>query len=77
MEWNRIVISITTFNLVYRRIQCAGLGGLKHNTIVIGWPYGWRAETSNRNYQAFIGNLTQMITLYPAFIGIFTQMITV
>ncbi|KAG2469696.1 S12A4 protein, partial [Polypterus senegalus] len=26
-------------------IQSCGLGGMKHNTVVLGWPYGWRQNT--------------------------------
>jgi solute carrier family 12 (potassium/chloride transporter), member 4/6 len=23
-------------------VQTTGLGGLKPNTVIVGWPYGWR-----------------------------------
>ncbi|XP_041376452.1 solute carrier family 12 member 4-like isoform X1 [Gigantopelta aegis] len=38
-------------------IQNAGLGGLKHNTVVIGWPYGWRHEADLRSYKVFIDSV--------------------
>jgi len=38
--------------LLHSRIQTAGLGGLKPNTVMIGWPYGWR----EKNRREFIGN---------------------
>uniref|UniRef100_A0A0L8IEC7 Amino acid permease/ SLC12A domain-containing protein n=1 Tax=Octopus bimaculoides TaxID=37653 RepID=A0A0L8IEC7_OCTBM len=34
--------------------QTAGLGGLKHNTIMIGWPYGWRHSPEQKSYRVFI-----------------------
>ncbi|KYQ55006.1 Solute carrier family 12 member 6 [Trachymyrmex zeteki] len=29
-------------------IQNTGLGGLKPNTVILGWPYGWRQERRSR-----------------------------
>lgn len=37
------------------RIQNAGLGGLRHNTVMIGWPYGWRHDHNERSYKVFLG----------------------
>ena len=33
--------------LLYSRVQNSGLGGLRHNTVVLGWPYGWRHNLSS------------------------------
>ncbi|XP_052274577.1 solute carrier family 12 member 6-like isoform X2 [Dreissena polymorpha] len=35
-------------------VQNSGLGGLRHNTVVVGWPYGWRHNTDERSYKVFI-----------------------
>ncbi|ESO89777.1 hypothetical protein LOTGIDRAFT_124507 [Lottia gigantea] len=35
-------------------VQNTGLGGLKHNTVVMGWPYGWRHTDDERSYKIFI-----------------------
>ncbi|XP_052060467.1 solute carrier family 12 member 4-like isoform X2 [Mytilus californianus] len=35
-------------------IQNAGLGGLRHNTVMIGWPYGWRHSGEERSHKVFI-----------------------
>ncbi|KAK3086861.1 hypothetical protein FSP39_024489, partial [Pinctada imbricata] len=35
-------------------IQNAGLGGLRHNTVMIGWPYGWRHDHNERSYKTFL-----------------------
>ncbi|XP_029645952.1 solute carrier family 12 member 4 isoform X2 [Octopus sinensis] len=37
--------------------QTAGLGGLKHNTIMIGWPYGWRHSPEQKSYRVFIDTI--------------------
>lgn len=36
-------------------IQSCGLGGMKHNTVVLGWPYGWRQSEDPRSWKTFIG----------------------
>lgn len=38
-------------------IQSCGLGGMKHNTVVLGWPYGWRQSEDPRSWKTFIGEL--------------------
>jgi len=35
------------------RIQGAGVGGLRHNTVLLGWPNNWRRGA--KSYKAFIG----------------------
>ncbi|KAL3170217.1 hypothetical protein MRX96_015261 [Rhipicephalus microplus] len=30
------------------------LGGLKHNTVILGWPYGWRQSPDERSWKVFI-----------------------
>lgn len=36
-------------------IQSCGLGGMRHNTVVLGWPYGWRQSEDPRAWKTFIG----------------------
>ena len=33
-------------------IQSSGLGGLRHNTIMMGWPYRWRSKDDG--YSVFL-----------------------
>ncbi|KAK3605706.1 hypothetical protein CHS0354_013502 [Potamilus streckersoni] len=35
-------------------VQNSGLGGLKHNTVMLGWPYGWRHDSDERSYKVFL-----------------------
>lgn len=37
-----------------RSVQTTGLGGLKPNTVILGWPYGWRQDEDKRSWQAFL-----------------------
>ncbi|XP_045057981.1 solute carrier family 12 member 6 isoform X1 [Desmodus rotundus] len=38
-------------------IQSCGLGGMKHNTVVMGWPNGWRQSEDARAWKTFIGTV--------------------
>lgn len=58
------------------RIQTAGLGGLKPNTVILGWPYGWRQSEDERTWQVFLStvrNVTaaRMALLVPKGINFF------
>ncbi|KAJ1083236.1 hypothetical protein NDU88_003395 [Pleurodeles waltl] len=35
-------------------IQSCGLGGMTHNTVMLGWPYGWRQSEDPRSWKTFI-----------------------
>ncbi|CAG9828614.1 unnamed protein product [Diabrotica balteata] len=57
-------------------IQTAGLGGLKPNTVILGWPYGWRQSEDDRTWQVFletVRNVTaaRMALLVPKGINFF------
>ncbi|XP_054710276.1 LOW QUALITY PROTEIN: solute carrier family 12 member 4-like [Uloborus diversus] len=38
-------------------IQSAGLGGLKHNTVILGWPHGWRQNADEKQWQVFLNTI--------------------
>ena len=38
-------------------VQAAGLGGMKHNTVLLAWPGAWRAAP-DYCWKNFIGNTT-------------------
>nr|CAH7740215.1 unnamed protein product [Callosobruchus chinensis] len=57
-------------------IQSSGLGGLKPNTVILGWPYGWRKCEDDRTWQIFlqtVRNVTsaRMALLVPKGINFF------
>jgi len=41
------------FSYLYR-IQIAGLGGLKPNTVILGWPNSWQQSENDRSWQVFL-----------------------
>lgn len=44
-------------------IQSCGLGGMKHNTVVLGWPYGWRQSEDPRSWKTFIGEFRRFCVI--------------
>lgn len=39
-------------------IQSAGLGGMKHNTVLMAWPAGWTQDRDPSSRRNFIGKNT-------------------
>ncbi|XP_045306102.1 solute carrier family 12 member 6 isoform X4 [Leopardus geoffroyi] len=42
-------------------IQSCGLGGMKHNTVVMGWPNGWRQSEDARAWKTFIATWSSFL----------------
>lgn len=40
-------------------VQSSGLGGLRHNTIMLGWPNGWRQDPDPASYKVFLSMYSQ------------------
>ncbi|XP_060553505.1 solute carrier family 12 member 4-like isoform X2 [Ruditapes philippinarum] len=38
-------------------VQTAGLGGLKPNTVLLGWPYSWKHGTNDKRFKPFIDTI--------------------
>lgn len=58
------------------RVQTTGLGGLKPNTVILGWPYGWRQNEDKRSWQVFLQTVrtiaaSRMALLVPKGINFF------
>lgn len=39
-------------------IQSAGLGGMKHNAVLLAWPVNWKQSESSLSWRNFIGTST-------------------
>ncbi|XP_067205870.1 solute carrier family 12 member 4 isoform X4 [Linepithema humile] len=57
-------------------VQTTGLGGLKPNTVILGWPYGWRQSEEERTWRVFLQTVrsvqaAKMALLVPKGINFF------
>lgn len=52
-----VIIGNSTNEAVKHLVQSAGLGGMRHNTVIIGWPYGWRQSPDERAWKVFIDTI--------------------
>ncbi|XP_034942488.1 solute carrier family 12 member 4 isoform X2 [Chelonus insularis] len=43
-------------------IQTTGLGGMKPNTVILGWPYGWREPNDDKTWRVFIQAVRNVTT---------------
>ncbi|PSN31506.1 Solute carrier family 12 member 6 [Blattella germanica] len=59
-------------------IQTTGLGGMKPNTVILGWPYGWRQSEDDKTWQVFLQTArnvaaARMALLVPKGINFFPE----
>ncbi|XP_056869125.1 solute carrier family 12 member 7 isoform X3 [Takifugu flavidus] len=47
-------------------IQSAGLGGMKHNTVLMAWPGNWRQSSDARSWRNFIETVRETTTAHQA-----------
>ncbi|KAM4720919.1 solute carrier family 12 member 4 isoform 1-T1 [Rhinophrynus dorsalis] len=50
----QVVVSTKVRDGISHLIQSCGLGGMKHNTVMLGWPYGWRQSEDPCSWKTFI-----------------------
>lgn len=60
----QVVISSNLRDGVSHLIQSGGLGGLQHNTVLVGWPRNWRQKEDHQTWRNFIG--TAAVGLWAA-----------
>ncbi|XP_072527911.1 solute carrier family 12 member 4 isoform X2 [Salminus brasiliensis] len=53
----QVVVASKVREGISHLIQSCGLGGMKHNTVVMGWPYGWRQSEDPRAWKTFINTV--------------------
>lgn len=60
----QVVVASKVREGIVHLIQSCGLGGMKHNTVVMGWPYGWRQSEDPRAWKTFISkSLNEILAL--------------
>ncbi|TRY65511.1 hypothetical protein DNTS_021733 [Danionella cerebrum] len=47
-------------------IQSSGLGGMRHNTVVMGWPHAWRQSEDPQSWKTFINTVRVSTTAHLA-----------
>ncbi|KAM9296134.1 solute carrier family 12 member 5 [Gastrophryne carolinensis] len=50
----QVVISSNIRDGISHLIQSSGLGGLRHNTVLVGWPRNWRQKEDHQTWRNFI-----------------------
>lgn len=55
--FSQVVISSNLRDGTSHLIQVGGLGGLKHNTVLVSWPRTWKQAEDNLRFRNFIGEL--------------------
>lgn len=51
----QVVTSCNVRDGMSHLIQSSGLGGLQHNTVLVGWPRSWRSKEDHQTWRNFIG----------------------
>ena len=54
--FSQVVISSNLRDGTSHLIQIGGLGGLKHNTVMVSWPRNWKQPEYHQQFRNFIGN---------------------
>ncbi|XP_028905410.1 solute carrier family 12 member 5 [Ornithorhynchus anatinus] len=74
----QVVVSSNLRDGLSHLIQAGGLGGLQHNTVLVGWPRNWRQKEDHQTWRNFIelvrettaGHLALLVTknvaMFPA-----------
>lgn len=57
----QVVVASKVREGIVHLIQSCGLGGMKHNTVVLGWPYGWRQSEDPRAWKTFISKILTVL----------------
>lgn len=49
-------------------VQMTGLGGMKPNCVILGWPYSWRQAESDRTWRVFLQTMRSVTAAKMALI---------
>ncbi|XP_028649445.1 solute carrier family 12 member 6-like isoform X3 [Erpetoichthys calabaricus] len=62
----QLVVAMKAREGISHLIQSCGLGGMKHNTVVMGWPQGWRQSEDPHAWKTFINTVRVTTTAHLA-----------
>ena len=52
--FSRAIVCPVVSDGINALIQSSGLGGLRHNTVMMGWPHKWRSKPDKTGYEVFL-----------------------
>ncbi|XP_064231904.1 solute carrier family 12 member 7 isoform X4 [Aotus nancymaae] len=62
----QLVVSLSLRDGMSHLIQSAGLGGLKHNTVLMAWPASWKREDSPFSWKNFVDTVRDTTAAHQA-----------
>lgn len=51
----QVTVSSNLRDATSHLLQASGLGGLKHNAVLVSWPRNWKQGDENQTWRNFIG----------------------
>lgn len=51
----QVTVSSNLRDATSHLIQASGLGGLKHNAVLVSWPRNWRQGDEHQTWRNFVG----------------------
>lgn len=54
----QVTVSSNLRDATSHLIQASGLGGLKHNSVLVSWPRNWKQADEHQTWRNFIGGST-------------------
>ncbi|XP_038626138.1 solute carrier family 12 member 7 isoform X3 [Tachyglossus aculeatus] len=62
----QLVVSSSLRDGMSHLIQSAGLGGMKHNTVLMGWPQSWKQSDNPFSWKNFVDTIRETTTAHQA-----------
>lgn len=55
----QVTVSSNLRDATSHLLQASGLGGLKHNAVLVSWPRNWKQDDDHQTCRNFIGPSTR------------------
>lgn len=53
--FSQVTVSSNLRDATSHLLQASGLGGLKHNAVLVSWPRNWKQGDENQTWRNFVG----------------------
>lgn len=57
----QVTVSTNLRDATSHLVQASGLGGLKHNAVLVSWPRNWKQGDEHQTWRNFVGGLLEKI----------------